>query len=220
MPALTFQPPENLQLSDSKMKLMRRAFGCRPDLCFLVPTRCWNKRPTWRWRWDSVSADGQAARLVLQVRLGRQLQPGECARHTCDVPNCINPNHVLLGTQQDNARDLVLKRYRVTQDPEIIRAIEEMRARGTSQLVIAKELGISQPSVSNILRGMACAGIDLRTGFTNQDVLDLREQGLTQQQIGKLLGCSQTTVSAILAGRRRPDTNRKVPYERSVGEFV
>lgn len=26
-------------------------------------------------------------------------------RHTCDTPNCINPDHLLLGTQRDNALD-------------------------------------------------------------------------------------------------------------------
>jgi hypothetical protein len=29
--------------------------------------------------------------------------------HTCDVRNCINPDHLVLGTQQDNLSDMVSK---------------------------------------------------------------------------------------------------------------
>ena len=31
---------------------------------------------------------------------------GLVIRHTCDNPNCINPNHLILGTQKDNVKDM------------------------------------------------------------------------------------------------------------------
>jgi hypothetical protein len=35
----------------------------------------------------------------------RKLTPDMVIRHTCDVPACVNPEHLLLGTTQDNTRD-------------------------------------------------------------------------------------------------------------------
>ena len=32
---------------------------------------------------------------------------GQVVRHTCDNPNCINPDHLILGTQKDNVKDML-----------------------------------------------------------------------------------------------------------------
>ena len=41
----------------------------------------------------------------LEERLGRDLEPGELARHKCDNKACFNPNHLEPGSKADNWRD-------------------------------------------------------------------------------------------------------------------
>lgn len=37
--------------------------------------------------------------------------------HRCDVPRCCNPDHLFIGTQADNIRDMVIKRRGWRQQP-------------------------------------------------------------------------------------------------------
>lgn len=43
-------------------------------------------------------------RLIWQLKNG-PIPSGMCICHTCDVPSCINPDHLWLGTIADNTKD-------------------------------------------------------------------------------------------------------------------
>lgn len=36
-------------------------------------------------------------------------KPGEVIRHVCDVPECVNPDHLVPGSHHDNVQDRVLR---------------------------------------------------------------------------------------------------------------
>ena len=44
-------------------------------------------------------------RMALEVKIGRDLVPGEQSNHTCHRPGCINPDHLYVGSHQENMRD-------------------------------------------------------------------------------------------------------------------
>jgi hypothetical protein len=38
---------------------------------------------------------------------GRKIPQGKFVRHKCDIRACINPSHLIIGTQRDNVMDMV-----------------------------------------------------------------------------------------------------------------
>jgi hypothetical protein len=47
-------------------------------------------------------------RLIYEVTYG-PIPKGMLVCHTCDNPACCNPNHLFLGTQEDNMKDKIKK---------------------------------------------------------------------------------------------------------------
>lgn len=82
---------------------------------------------------------------------------GICVLHKCDIPSCINPNHLFLGTKRDNAIDRIKKgrfpQKRGDKNPFIKLTdaqIVLIRVDNRKQRVIAREYGVSQQHISAI----------------------------------------------------------------------
>lgn len=70
------------------------------------------------WLWPVVGANGYGmfrrrgvwgAHRIAWVYTHGDIPPGMHVCHRCDVPNCINPEHLFLGTHTDNMRDMLSK---------------------------------------------------------------------------------------------------------------
>ena len=86
---------------------------------------------------------------------------GLCVLHRCDVRNCVNPNHLFLGTNADNVADKMAKgRLRMPdtrgENNGFAKLSESdvlvIRASQCKQSDIAAEFKISQSTVSEIKR--------------------------------------------------------------------
>ena len=82
--------------------------------------------------------------------------------HTCDVPLCINPDHLWLGTNSENQYDCIAKGRGGKRGapsvgkkftPEQILDIRKIYAEGlATQMEIAAQYGVHQSYISHIVR--------------------------------------------------------------------
>lgn len=85
----------------------------------------------------------------------REIPDGLNVLHKCDVPGCVNPSHLFLGTHQDNTADMVSKGRGV--NGELVGTskltendIMEIRASEESQYKLAEKYGVDQTNISCI----------------------------------------------------------------------
>ena len=109
-----------------------------------------------------------AHRYVYQLLKG-EILPGQVVRHTCDNKLCINPDHLILGTPQENVNDYMERQYNVDEFKKKVREakgedmaykfkkdkreeIIEAYKSGMKVNDIIKRLDISRGMLYNILR--------------------------------------------------------------------
>jgi len=89
---------------------------------------------------------------------------GWCVCHACDVPLCVTPEHLFLGSIQDNTRDRDIKGRHVAlpgeqhgnaklKDEQVL----EIRSLSDTMAAIAARFGISKSQVFNIKHRRAWA---------------------------------------------------------------
>jgi hypothetical protein len=116
----------------------------------------------WIWRgainnkgYGYLTAGKRGAGRVLAHRVSWELNNGmitggEIVLHTCDNPPCVNPDHLRLGTQLDNLRDMAAKGRAGGQ--KLTRSqIEEIRTADPVagyQSRLAEKFGVAQSLIS------------------------------------------------------------------------
>ena len=99
-------------------------------------------------------------RISYEVHVG-PIPDGMFVLHTCDIPNCINPYHLFIGTNADNMADKKRKgrAQRGEQVPNTyftedqVRAIHEKRKKGETHREIAASYGAPTGTITSILSG-------------------------------------------------------------------
>jgi hypothetical protein len=106
----------------------------------------------------------EAHRLSWEIHRG-PIPEGLEVCHHCpagDRPNCVNPDHLWLGTHEDNMRDrstkgrwrrLGLQNSGEPLDEETARRVREARSGGQSERAVARAFGLSRWAVRVICEG-------------------------------------------------------------------
>ena len=105
-----------------------------------------------------------AHRLAYELRHG-EVPAGHFVCHRCDVPACINPDHLFLGTPADNSRDMASKgrasrlqgehhphRKLSNEQVAAIRAEYSHGDKNNSTPALAKKYGVSHFTVWEIVK--------------------------------------------------------------------
>lgn len=98
-------------------------------------------------------------RLEMEKKTGRTLTTAEVVCHACDNPACYNIEHLFLGTQADNVRDMHLKNrhakgFALPQtklSPADKLRIIRMRNSGYISRVIAEHFDVSRSVITKII---------------------------------------------------------------------
>ena len=130
------------------------------------PDGCWLWTAAKRNGYGAVAVDGRkiamAHRVAFEIVNG-VISSGLFVCHRCDNPPCVNPAHLFLGTNAENAADRESKgrgnqargeangNAKLTE--ERVREIRGMHKSGLSGRAIARRLGLSSSGVRHVLTG-------------------------------------------------------------------
>lgn len=96
-----------------------------------------------------------AHRLSWEIHNG-PVPDGLCVLHRCDVPTCVNPSHLFLGTRPENMADMTAKGRRASKITAGQAA--EIRASTDDALSVSKRYGVSRILVYHIRNGRIWKG--------------------------------------------------------------
>lgn len=123
----------------------------------------------WIWKGSKISrgygsfhSDGNgkrisAHRLSWTIHNGK-IPEGLVVRHKCNNPICVNPDHLAIGTFQDNSNDRIeagnsgkgSKNCKASLDEEKVKEIKNLLNKGLSGSEIGRRFGVSRTSINAI----------------------------------------------------------------------
>lgn len=116
-------------------------------------TKCWLWRGQQSTKYPLVIYQGKPTRVhrVSHILHVGPIPKGLFVCHHCDIPRCVNPDHLFLGSALDNHKDMMSKNRGPVPLVEKHKA-HLMRLEGYSFGTIGEHLGVSRQRIHQLLR--------------------------------------------------------------------
>lgn len=101
-----------------------------------------------------------AAHRVTWILTHGFIPDGLWVLHKCDNPSCVNPNHLFLGTNDDNVADKLTKKRQPygtriplakLNEQQVVEARKRFAEGGISMAALARTYGVSSMSMRNVI---------------------------------------------------------------------
>lgn len=183
---------------------------------------CWHYSGKQKGRYPRVSYNGikyQLHRLAWILANEMNIPENKYICHKCDNTKCCNPDHLFLGTQFDNMRDMISKgrnydtsgenNGRANLSWELVNQIRHENLSGLYKSDIAKRHNLPISTINNITQNKTWKDpsyivppIKHKNYKVNPDLISnivmFRNSDYSQDIIAKKVGVSQALVSRVL----------------------
>jgi len=125
------------------MKLLKQVIKAYNERVIKTPEGCWD------WSGGTTTFGYARFKVAYKMYYGHRISyelhkgtipEGFLVRHSCDNPKCTNPNHLVLGTHEDNNQDKIERNRQAYGESHGNAKIKEIDVKEIQELVAWKTL--------------------------------------------------------------------------------